>query len=89
MPFDGETYDRERDFERLSSLLGRVHEVMSDGMWYTLNMLRNRCGGTEASLSARVRDLRKAKFGGHTVIRRYIKNGLWEYMLEQKSSSNV
>lgn len=35
---------------------------------------------SEAGLSARIRDLRKAAYGGHTIERR--KNGsLWEYKL--------
>lgn len=35
---------------------------------------------SEAGVSARIRDLRKAQYGGHTIERR--KNGsLWEYKL--------
>jgi hypothetical protein len=33
------------------------------------------------SVSARVRDLRKDKFGSHRVDRRYAGNGVWEYRL--------
>jgi hypothetical protein len=35
----------------------------------------------EQTVSARVRDLRKAKFGSHRVDRRYAGNGVWEYKL--------
>jgi len=31
--FDGETYDRERDYGRLVGLLGRVRVVMNDNRW--------------------------------------------------------
>lgn len=79
-PFDGETYDAERDSERLAGMLRRVQAVMADGHWHTLQELSWRTGGSEAACSARLRDLRKPKFGGHTVQRRYVHRGLWEYL---------
>lgn len=36
-------------------------------------------GDPEASVSARLRDFRKLRFGGHTVERRYVEVGLFEY----------
>jgi putative component of toxin-antitoxin plasmid stabilization module len=33
------------------------------------------------TVSARVRDLRKAKYGAHIVDRRYVGHGVWEYRL--------
>jgi hypothetical protein len=77
--FDGETYDRERDYGRLVSQLHRVQAIMADGNWHTLDELAGKTGGSPAAVSARLRDLRKPKFGGHEVIRRYLGNGLWEY----------
>lgn len=77
--FDGETYDDERDRERLATMLARVQAVMADGRWHTLAELADRTAGSEAACSARLRDLRKPKFGGHTVHRRYVSQGLWEY----------
>lgn len=77
--FDGETYDPDRDHMRLTSLLNAVLTIVSDGKWYTLFELAEATGAAEASISARLRDLRKPKFGGHTVERRYISHGLWEY----------
>jgi hypothetical protein len=38
-------------------------------------------GDPEASVSAQLRHLRKPRFGGHTVERRYMSNGLYEYKL--------
>jgi hypothetical protein len=78
--FDGVTYEQERDHERLSAMLWRVQAVMADGHWHTLGELSARTGGSEAAVSARLRDLRKPKFGGHTVKRRYVRRGLWEYL---------
>lgn len=78
--FDGATYQPDRDRERLSAMLWRVQAVMADGHWHTLSELSARTGGSEAAVSARLRDLRKPKFGGHQVVRRYVRRGLWEYL---------
>jgi hypothetical protein len=80
MQFDGSTFEPERDEERLSSMLLRVQAIMSDGHWHTLAELAARTGGSEAAVSARLRDLRKPRFGGHKIIRRHVRRGLWEYL---------
>ena len=51
--------------------------------WITLRDLSNRLGIPEASVSARLRDLRKPRFGGFTVLRRRHEDqdGLWLYRL--------
>ena len=77
----GETYDERRDGQRLASQLHRVKAAIADGQWWTLRALVERCGGTEASVSARLRDLRKPKFAGATIERRYVDSGLWEYRM--------
>jgi hypothetical protein len=79
--FDGETYEHERDYDRLTSQLGRVRELMADGEWRTLAAISSIAGCPEASVSARLRDLRKPKFGGYTVERGYAGDGLWQYRL--------
>lgn len=82
--FDGLTIDDELDSDRLASLLGRVRRLMADGVWRTLAEIHEVVGGSEAGISARLRDLRKSKFGGHLVDRRRRgdpKQGLWEYRL--------
>lgn len=78
---DGQTYNPTRDGKRLADLHSRVFEFMRPGQWVTLAELVAECGGTEASVGARTRDMRKAKFGGHTVERRYVSRGLFEYRL--------
>lgn len=83
--FDGATFDPKRDGPRLKGLLGRVFWEMNDGEWHTLAWLSHRTGGTESSVNARLRDLRKEKFGGHVVERRYRGSGLHEYKLVVKS----
>jgi hypothetical protein len=79
--FDGETFDRERDGERLATLLGRVKAEMGDGQWKTLRHLAVKCKGSEASVSARIRDLRKPKFGGFNIEHRCVGSGVWEYRM--------
>lgn len=88
--FDGVTYDPKQDQARLTGQLKKVHEAMSGEkylpslqIWWTLSALARYVDGSEAGVSARVRDLRKKKFGSHTVETRRVKggNGLWEYKL--------
>ena len=80
--FDGETYDDERDGARLHRQLEAVRRVMARGEWLTLKELARRVGGSEPSVSARLRDLRKARFGRHTIARRYVGEGVWRYRME-------
>jgi hypothetical protein len=82
--FDGVTFEPEHDGERLSGQLARTFEAMRDGQWRTLAELAAIVGGSEAGVSARCRDLRKTKFGCHTVERRRrgeAARGLFEYRL--------
>jgi hypothetical protein len=80
--FDGDTYDPALDEDRLRTQLGRVFALMADGRWRTLAAVQTVAGGSEAACSARLRDLRKPKFGGYTVEhRRCGAGGLWEYRL--------
>lgn len=79
--FGGKTFNSALDGPRLAGQLERVKVAMLDGQWHTLGELAEVCGGSEAGISARVRDLRKPKFGGHTVNRRRVSGGLWQYQL--------
>ena len=81
--FDGETIEPARDHDRLRAQLHRVLNAVSDHEWRTLHQISAITGDPEASVSARLRDLRKDKFGGYTIERRPVKdgNGLFEYRL--------
>ena len=84
--FDGKTYERREDLVRLNRLLWAVYEVMQSGRWLTLEELSSRVGvpHTQTSLSARLRDFRKAKFGGNQVESRRrgdAHRGVFEYRL--------
>lgn len=75
----GVTFDSERDGARLNRQMRDVWRVMHDGNAYTLDELAHRTGHPEASISARIRDLRKPKFGGHHVERTHLGRGVWVY----------
>ena len=78
--------EREFDRERLRQQLPAIRAIMEDRSWHTLGGLREACAErgvaiSEASVSARIRDLRKERNGGHTVDKDYIGRGLWQYRL--------
>ena len=83
-PFGGYTYSPEHDLKRLTTLLYRVKALMSDQRWRTLGEIVAITGGSEASVSARLRDMRKFVYGAHEVERRARgerSRGLFEYRL--------
>jgi hypothetical protein len=79
--FDGATFEPARDGERLTSQLIRVKELMLDGQWRSLPQIAAVVGGSEAGVSARLRDLRKPRNGAYTVNRRHVTDGLHEYQV--------
>jgi hypothetical protein len=89
--FDGATYSPVFDYERLAGQNRKVYDLMVDGKWRTLNEIETgirdldpQARISQASASARLRDLRKERFGGHTVNRRprgERSAGLFEYQL--------
>ena len=81
MHFDGETFEPAQDEARLTSQFLRVQAVMQDGNWHSLRELAEQTGGSEPSVSARLRDLRKKRFGAHVVERARIGGGLFVYRL--------
>jgi len=81
LTFDGKTFNHAKDGHRLSTQFELVRDLMLDGEWRTLREIVNIVGGSEASISARLRDLRKERFGSHTVERRRVDGGLHEYRL--------
>lgn len=78
---DGKTYDHARDGARLAKQHNRVLSAMKDGEEHTLAQIAKATGDPEASVSARLRDLRKPRFGSHDIQRRYVERGLFVYRL--------
>ncbi len=73
--FDGITYEPKLDRSRLKTQLSRVRNLMSDSCWRTLTAIATDAGGSEAGVSARLRDLRKAKHGGFRIEKRRVLGG--------------
>lgn len=78
---DGATYVHERDGFRLAEQHQRVWNAMRDGKWRTPKELELATGDSWASISARLRDFRKDRFGAHGVDRESRGNGLFVYRL--------
>lgn len=80
---DGETYEAEFDYTRLNKQMLAVYNVIKDGQWHTLGGIADVSGAPEASVSARLRDLRKPRFGGLIIERKRLPSlpGLWLYRL--------
>lgn len=83
-PRDGATYDHQRDARRLAAQHNRVLAFMQDGKWHTLSEIAVHTRDPEASVSARLRDLRKPQFGSHVIEREYVERGLFRYRLKDQ-----
>ena len=81
--FDGDDYKHERDHTRLTGQIRRVYDFIFDGAWRTLNEISDATGGPHSSVSAQLRNLRKKRFGGHNIERKYMNGGLYSYRLEK------
>lgn len=81
--YDGSTIDHDKDHKRLRLQHAAVFNVMKDGHWRPLALIARLTGAPEASVSARLRDFRKERFGAHTVQRerRDWDGGTWVYRL--------
>jgi len=89
--FNGSDYVPAIDNIRLTGQCLRVYNCMEDSRWRTLAEIERSTGDPQASISAQLRHLRKARFGGHTVDKRNRGNrstGLFEYRLILNRSKN-
>jgi hypothetical protein len=82
--FDGADVVHSRDVPRLTGQLLRVYYAILDGEWHTVDAVSRATGDQATSVSAQLRNLRKARFGGHTIDRKHIGNGLYQYRLAVK-----
>ncbi len=79
---DGETFEPARDRVRLDGQALDVWQFMADQKWHTPAEIEAGTGHNWASASARIRDWKKPKFGGYSVDRMWIGNGVFAYRLE-------
>ena len=85
--FNGSDYVPELDDKRLTGQIKRVHDLMIDGKWRTLQEIEQATGDPQASISAQLRHLRKERFGSHVINKQRRgeeKHGLFEYQLLKK-----
>lgn len=78
--FDGPDLEP-ADTTRLSRQLDRVKAYMLQAGWQTLREIEDATGYPQASISARLRDLKKLRFGGYHVARQRRSQGTWEYLV--------
>jgi hypothetical protein len=82
-PFAGTTYVASLDRDRLGEQLLRVIDLMSDGRWRSLREIAAITDDPEASISARLRDIRKLCGPDAMESRRRpsagARSGTWEY----------
>ena len=74
--------DAKIDFDRLQGQTKAIYDLMSDGIWRTLQDIEAITNYPSPSISSQLRHLRKSRFGGHIVDKRRRGNGgTWEYKL--------
>lgn len=78
--FDGPLLD-EADHVRLTGQWLAVFNLMRDGKFRSLREIADATGHPEASVSARLRDFRKERFGKHDVQREKLEGGGYLYRL--------
>lgn len=82
--FDGSDIVPELDQSRLTGQIKRIFGLVKDGKYRTLSEISQLTGDGESSVSAQLRNLKKERFGSHTLNKRrrgYPQEGLWEYQL--------
>lgn len=82
--FDGSDFVKELDQDRLTGQIKKIYDLMKDGVFRTLSEIENLTSIPQASASAQLRNLRKERFGNHTVTKKRRgdrKKGLFEYKL--------
>lgn len=56
-----------------------VWSCIRDQQWWTLYAIAERTGNPAQSVSARLRDFRKKRYGELIIERRYVRQGVFEY----------
>lgn len=77
---DGATITAE-DRPRMDGQMARVYEALADGHWHQPDELEAVTGDNWASIGARLRDLRKERFGGYNIERESRGDGVFAYRI--------
>ncbi len=65
---------------RTARLNERCHILMGDGEWWSIPVMAEALGCSECGAAARIRDQRKARYGGHKIVKRPV-GGRFEYRM--------
>ncbi len=76
-----DTHIEPADESRLKTQLARVRQLMSDEHWRSLPDIARKAQGSQTSVSARLRDLRKQ---GYELNTQNTGNGKWLYQLKER-----
>lgn len=79
--FDGHNEQEASQDTRLVSQLERVYRLMCNGTGWTLEDLSLAANAPTSSVSSRIRDLRKPRFGGNIIQRVHEHGGIYTYWL--------
>lgn len=74
-----------RQLDRVIYAINSIYSVQDGLAWWSLKDLSIMCQCSEASVSARLRDLRKPRFGGHLIERKRLDGGQFLYRLGSKT----
>lgn len=62
----------------MAKQVDEIRDFLSSGCWYTIDEIVRMTSYAPQSVSARLRDLRKPEFGGHTISRRPVPDGVFK-----------
>ena len=75
----------------MSTQMERVFNVLKVGGYFTLDEIADQTGDPQQAISARIRDLRKPKYGGHTIERKQFETSgkAWCYKMTVNEDGEV
>lgn len=78
------------DIRKHQNLIEKTRDLLSDGEPWTLEQLAFVLQCSTQTASARVRDLRKPQYGGHTVMREKVPGrGIFRYRLVSQAGEQL
>jgi hypothetical protein len=72
---------RSADRKRLKSQRSGVWNILRDHRWHPLTIFKQKVKGSDSSITARIRDARKKKYGGHIIQCARDAAGVYRYRL--------
>ena len=78
------------DFRRMDTQRSRLEWILTNhpGKWWTLRELGHMAVASETGISARLRDMRKDKYGGYDIQAENTGKGLWRYRIAVEENTH-